>query len=249
MLEVLAARRDGYPLISGHRGTGAHAPENTLAAFRRGWELGADLLEFDVQRTRDGQVAVIHDASLERTTDGQGRVSDHTLAELQALDAGSRFGPAFAGERIPSLQQVVAWARGRIRLNIELKAAPGTLGDLPEQVADICTGHGIAGQTLVISSDHGAIRRIKERQPELAAAICFGQLADPVAAAREARADVLNTGADRITPEFCALAHGAGLGVQCYMDDPGRARQLARGGVDFLDSDWPEVVRAAVRGA
>lgn len=249
MLEVLAARRDGFPWISGHRGTGAYAPENTMAAFRKGWEVGADLLELDVQRSRDGQVVIIHDSTLERTTDGHGRVSEHTLAELQALDAGAWFQPAFAGEHIPTLEELVAWAKGRVRLNIEIKGTPETLGDLPEQVVDTCRAHGIVGETLIISFDHVAIRRVKEREPGLAAAICFGiRLADPVGAARAALANVLNTGSGLITPEFCAMAHQAGLGVQCYMDDPERARALARIGVDFMDADRPDVVRAAVRG-
>lgn len=250
MLEVIAARRDGFPWVSGHRGAGGSAPENTMAAFRRGSELGADLLELDVQLTRDGQVVVIHDHNLQRTTNGRGRVQDHTLAELQALDAGSWYRPQFAGEHIPALDELAAWAKGRIRLNIELKGTPDIMGDIPEQVADICRRHGIAGETLVISFDHIALRRLKERAPEMAGAICFNaRLADPVGAARAALADVLNMNGSFITADLCALAHGAGLGVQCYCDDPQRAKALARLGVDIFDTDHPDVIRAAVRGA
>ena len=248
MLEVIGARRDGFPLISAHRGGALHAPENTMAAFRRGWAIGADLLELDVQLSRDGEVVVIHDSAVDRTTDGRGRVSDLTLAELRALDAGRHFGPAFAGERIPTLDELIAWAKGRIRLNIELKGSPVIIGDLPERVAALCRKHGIADQTLAISFDHVAIRRLKEAAPEIAAAINFGiRLADPVAAAAAAHANVLNTGSDLLTPEFIAVAHASGLGTQCFMDDPVRAAELARAGVDFMDSDRPDVVKAAVR--
>ncbi|MDB4897641.1 MAG: glycerophosphoryl diester phosphodiesterase, partial [Firmicutes bacterium] len=95
MLQVIAKNRDGFPFISGHRGAAGYAPENTMAAFRKGWELGADLLELDVQLTRDGHVVVVHDPTLERTTNGQGMVHEHTLAELKELDAGSWYGPTF----------------------------------------------------------------------------------------------------------------------------------------------------------
>jgi|GEM_PF-5845842 len=196
-----------------------------MAAFRRGLELGADLLELDVQRTRDGHVVVIHDTTVDRTTDGHGRVAEMTLEALRALDAGAWFGSAFVGERVPTLDELAAWARGRIRLNIELKGAPDAIGDLPEQVADICRRRGIAAETLCISFDHIALRRLKERAPEIAGAICFNaRLADPVGAARAARAEVLNMSGTFITADLCALAHGAGLGVQCYCDDPVRAK-------------------------
>jgi glycerophosphoryl diester phosphodiesterase len=123
MLEVLASKRGGYPTISGHRGAAGYAPENTMAAFSVGWQREADLLELNVQFTRDGHVVVIHDSSLERTTRGTGWVGDKTLEELRTLDAGSWYGPAFSGERIPTLDEVVAWAKGRIRLNIEATTA------------------------------------------------------------------------------------------------------------------------------
>ncbi len=249
MLEVIAARRDGHPLISGHRGAAGYAPENTMAAFRAGAEAGADLLELDAQRTSDGQVVVIHDHRLERTTNGRGWVWDHTLAELRALDAGAWYGAAFAGEPIPTLDEVAAWAAGRVRLNIEIKATPDTLCDLPEQVVGICRRHGIVGDTLVISFDHVAIRRVKQAEAGLACAVNFtARLVDPVAVARAARADILNLHAGFIDRALCELAHANGLGVQCFMDDPVLAVRLAEMGVDFMDADRPDVVRAAVRG-
>jgi glycerophosphoryl diester phosphodiesterase len=249
MLEVLAARRDGHPLISAHRGGAAYAPENTMAAFRNGAAIGADLLELDVQLTADGRMVVIHDHSLDRTTNGHGPVHAQTLAQLRELDAGSWFGPSFAGERLPTLDEVAAWAAGRVRLNIEIKSGPDTLGDLPEQVVATCRRYGIVQETLVISFDHVAIRRVKEAEPGLAGAINFtARLADPLGAARAAHANILNMSAGFISRELCELAHGAGLGVQCFMDNPERAVVLADMGVDFMDSDHPDVVRAAVRG-
>ena len=112
------------PLIIAHRGDSAHFPENTLAAFRSALNLQADLVEFDVQCTKDGQVVVIHDASVDRTTNGRGRVRDMTVAEVQALSAGYplRFGNAFAAERIPTLGEALETLKGRGRPMIEIKS-------------------------------------------------------------------------------------------------------------------------------
>lgn len=248
MLQVIAARRGGKPIICGHRGAAGHAPENTLAAFRKGRELGADLLELDVQLTRDGQVVVIHDYTLDRTTNGRGEVQEHTLAELKALDAGSWYGPSFAGEQIPTLEEVVAWAKGKAKLSIEIKCRPSTIGDLPERVVNICRSHAIVEETMVISFDHIAIRRVKEREPNLAGGIIFyARLVDPIAAARAAMADVLNMASQFISPDLCELAHANDLAVQCLMNDPREARLLVEMGVDVIDTDYPDRVRAALR--
>jgi glycerophosphoryl diester phosphodiesterase len=93
--------------VVGHRGAAGRAPENTRAAFRLGWELGADMAELDVRLTADGHPVVLHDATLDRTTNGTGPVAERTLAEIQALDAGARFGPAFAGESVPTLMEAL----------------------------------------------------------------------------------------------------------------------------------------------
>src|SRR5215212_6839941 len=103
-------------IVVGHRGAAALEPENTLRAFRRGIELGCDYLECDVHLTRDGQLAVIHDETVDRTTDGHGPVSAFTFEELRQLDAGQ-------GERIPSLEEVLETVRGHVRVLVELKGA------------------------------------------------------------------------------------------------------------------------------
>ena len=112
-----------------HRGASGHCPENTRAAFLRAIELGADMVELDCQNTLDGAVVVIHDETLERTTNGRGRVRDHTLKEIKALDAGSWFGRDFAGEEVLTLEEAVEILRGRVGLNLEIKGhdAPGRL--------------------------------------------------------------------------------------------------------------------------
>src|SRR5205823_7284106 len=115
----------GRVWVVGHRGAMGHRPENTLASFEYAVAHGADWIELDVHLTRDGALAVIHDEAVDRTTDGHGLVNDHTLAELKKLDAGTWFAPEFAGQRIPSLDEVLVWARERNTVvDIEIKNAP-----------------------------------------------------------------------------------------------------------------------------
>jgi len=107
--------------VIGHRGASAYAPENTLASFEKAIDLGADWFELDCALTRDGQLIVIHDDKLDRTTNGQGKVADKTLAELKKLDAGSWFSNAFAGEPLPTLEEALERAKGQIGVYIEIK--------------------------------------------------------------------------------------------------------------------------------
>lgn len=109
------------PKLVGHRGASALAPENTMASFKRALADGADIVELDVRVTADGVVIVMHDDTVDRTTDGSGGVSELTLEEIQGLDAGSWFHPRFAGEPVPTLAEVLGWAQGRVELFLEIK--------------------------------------------------------------------------------------------------------------------------------
>ena len=109
------------PTVIAHRVFSAIAPENTLPVFQNAIDAGVDMIEFDIRLTRDKQFVVIHDATLERTTNGRGIVENHTLSELQTLDAGSWFGRKFAGTVLPSLGEALALCRNRILVNIEVK--------------------------------------------------------------------------------------------------------------------------------
>ena len=108
-------------LVIAHRGFSGAAPENTLAAFKKAMEVDSDMMELDVRFSKDGQVVVMHDDTLDRTTNGRGKVSDYTLKELKQFDAGSWFAPQFAGEQIPTLVEVLEFAKGRIPVNFEIK--------------------------------------------------------------------------------------------------------------------------------
>ncbi|MCA9793380.1 MAG: hypothetical protein KC910_16335 [Candidatus Eremiobacteraeota bacterium] len=149
--------------VIGHRGTRLTAPENTLAAMRKAAEAGVDRIEFDIRSSKDGVLRVIHDETVDRTTDGTGKVSELTSEEIDRLDAGSKFDPAFQGEKIPTLGQVLDWARGGMALNIEVK---DTRPQVKDQLLTELREHG-AQNFWVTSADAGFIRELRQQAPEL----------------------------------------------------------------------------------
>jgi len=167
--------RLGRPLVAAHRGASLEAPENTMAAFRLAVELGADYLELDVQRSSDGRLVVIHDATVDRTTDGSGEVGRLPYAVLRTLDAGSWFGKQYAGERIPSLDEVLDTYLGRTGLLLELKnpdSYPGIVEQLSDELAvRLRRSPESASRLIVQSFDHGAVRRFHEKLPTVATAV------------------------------------------------------------------------------
>lgn len=155
------------PLNFGHRGASKVAPENTLASFQKAREVGADGVELDVMLCADGEVVVIHDSDVERTTDGHGRIQHLTLGQIKALDAGARFGPPFAGERVPTLREVAAWAQSDMLLNIELKSLSVRGDGLEEKVIAIIREYGLEGRVVLSSFSPLALWRVRHLAPDL----------------------------------------------------------------------------------
>lgn len=139
------------PFYFAHRGASAHAPENTLAAFRLAREQGAPAVEFDVKLTADRQVVVHHDATLDRTTDGRGLLHKQPLAALRELDAGGWFSPQFRGEKIPTLTEVFETVGRDLFLNIELTNYATPFDGLVDEVAALVKRHGLEGRVLFSS--------------------------------------------------------------------------------------------------
>jgi glycerophosphoryl diester phosphodiesterase len=245
------ARRDGRPLIVGHRGAMGYAPENTFASFERAVALGVDAVECDVHLSADGVPVVIHDHTLDRTTDGQGPVRARTLAELKRLDAGSWRGAEFAGQRLPTLDELLEWCAGRVPLSIELKNGPTFYDGLAEQIVELVRRRGMLARANVISFDHQAIRRVKELEPRLAAGVLFAaRLVDAPAAARAAGAETIMPAYYFATSDVIEQTHAAGLTISVWtVDDPATAAELARRGVDAIASNYPDRVAAAIRAS
>ena len=158
----------------GHRGASFHAPENTLSAFRLAREMGVDGIELDVQLSRDGIPIVMHDATVDRTTEGTGAVADLSLGELRELDAGSWFSSDFAGEGVPTLAEVFEAVGQDMTLNLELKVMSAERTGLEEKVTDCIASYGTEDQVLISSFNPLALERVRQTHPHLRLALLYG---------------------------------------------------------------------------
>ncbi len=245
MLEIEAAN-SGKVLVIGHRGAMGQAPENTMVSFKKGLELGADLLELDIHLSLDRELVVIHDATVERTTAGKGRVAGMDLQELKALDAGSWFGPEHSGARIPTLREVLDWARDRTHLVIEIKGDPLPGAGIEEALIGLLKEFALIEKVMAISFHHGTVKRIKEIEPALKTGILFtGGLIDSVGAARAASADSLRPSRNYWSRELVELAHEAGLTASTWtVNDAEIMKRLVEIGIDSIVTNYPDRLRA-----
>jgi glycerophosphoryl diester phosphodiesterase len=209
--------------------------------------LGADWVELDVHLTRDGALAVIHDEALERTTNGHGLVKDHTLAELKRLDAGAWFGRDYAGQTIPTLDEVLEWASQRQTIvDIEIKNAPIFYAGIEEAVVKAVGRARMTEQVIVISFDHHAVRKVKALEPRIATGVLYsGRPVDAgVDLACKAEADALLPHVAYVTREDVQAAHAAGLSVAPWTtSDPQTLHRLIECGVDAIGTNHPDVLR------
>ena len=217
-----ARLQGGRILLGGHRGNAAEFPENTLAGFASALDLGVDVIECDVHLAADGSLPVIHDHLLDRTTNGSGLVRDLTLAELKQLDAGSWKGAAFAGERIPALAEVLALARGRAGVAIEIKNLPLAYPGIERAVATAVEETGMTQDVVVISFDHRSIRRMHELNPSILTGVLeASRPVDPLRLMADAAADVFCPHWGAIDPATASELHQAGKLIGVWtVDDP-----------------------------
>lgn len=239
------------PRIVGHRGAKANAPENTLAAFRRAHEEGATWVEFDAKLTKDGAVVIIHDELLDRTTDGKGPVAERTLAEIKALDAGKWFGPAFAGERVPTLEESLAlFLQLGMGFNIEVKPCPGREAETARACCAILERAWPKSAPVPILSSFK--RASLEAARDAAPNIPRGYLAEELGKSWRADVDALRCAAvhpgwKRLTRQQVRDIKEAGLKALVWtVNEPERARELVAWGVDSIITDAPGLIGAAL---
>ena len=158
--------RTEFKGVVAHRGSQRRAPENTMASFRAALEDGAKIFELDVSETSDLRSVVHHDDTLDRTTNGSGKVSDHTFEEVRKLDAGSWFGPQFAGEKVPSLEEVLSWAKDKIHVDVEIKKHAAT-PEYADRLLEIIEEQGMAEQVTVTSFNAEFIENLERQKPGL----------------------------------------------------------------------------------
>jgi glycerophosphoryl diester phosphodiesterase len=229
-----------------HRGASGTFPENTLSAFRAAIDAGADMCELDVQLTRDGNVVVIHDDTVERTTDGKGEIAELTLEELKRLDAGAKFkGGVLKGERIPTLDEVFSVTSGKCGLNIELKA-----GGVEQQVAQIMQARNAFSDSIVSSFDWEYLKNIQQLHFNIRIALLAEEKPiDLMTKAVAMRAHAINPRWDMVTPDLCKAAHEKNLKVYTWtVDADARMRALMEAGVDGIMTNYPERLRTVLGG-
>jgi glycerophosphoryl diester phosphodiesterase len=229
------------PQIIAHRGGRTWAPENTLSAFRQALALGVDGIELDVQRCASGELVVIHDEDLQRTTNGVGLIRDCTLDELKRLSAGLWYDKEFRDERVPTLAEVLELLQGKCVLNIELKNTPIEYAGIEDDLMEVIEGYPL--ETLIISSfDHKLMDKMHKRAPELKIALLGS------AVFLDVKQSATAIGAEYFHPEFDCLradvveeAHDAGLKVNVWTcNDVAKWRHCVKMGVDGIVTDDPE---------
>ncbi|GHF89147.1 glycerophosphodiester phosphodiesterase [Streptomyces griseosporeus] len=258
----------GPPTVIAHRGASAYAPENTLAAIDKAAELGIRWVENDVQRTKDGELVVIHDDNLKRTTDAEEvfpdrapwKVKDFTAAEIARLDAGSWFGPAYAGARVPTLTQYLRRVEhNRQKLLLEIKN-PELYPGIEQQTLKVLANQGwldqlhVKSRLIVQSFSTDTLRTVHDLKP----AVKTGFLGTPAVAdlpAYAAFADQINPSYGSISAGYVAAVHafsgvhGKALEVFTWtVNDAATAQRVAGYGVDGIITNKPDVVRDAVSG-
>lgn len=228
-------------LVIAHRGASGYAPENTFAAFRRALAMGAGFIETDLQLSRDARFVAIHDATVNRTTNGQGAVHDLTLAELRRLDAGSWFGSEFAGERVPTIEEILEFAKKHdVVFYLELKPSGSWGGE--HALISALRESGEAARTVIISFDPVILSGVRKIEPTLMTGLLFdGSIAKPLDKAIQIGARQIVVRGDLVTPRLLKEARERDLQLVCWtVNHPAHMRLLAEAGVDGIISDYPD---------
>ncbi len=246
---------DAFPVIVAHRGAPSSRPENTLASFEEALRLGARIVELDVRVSRDGVAVVMHDATVDRTTDGAGAVHELTASELTALNAGTPERP----ERVPTLADVLDLVGGRGAVALEIKNLPGEPGYDPVRETAVELVHaelertGFEGPVLVLSFNPASLGASKELAPDVPTGFLTTEHLPP----REALAHAAGAGHEMLLPGtrslipagpgFVEEVHAAGLRVGTWTaDEPREVRMLLDRGVDAVASNDPAMALAVL---
>ncbi|WP_409253217.1 glycerophosphodiester phosphodiesterase [Bacillus sp. SCS-153A] len=233
-------------LIVAHRGASALAPENTLSAFDMAVSLGADYIEVDVQMTKDGELVAMHDVTVDRTTNGTGRIKNLTYEDLAALDAGSWFSPKFKGEKVPSLEMILDRYEGRTGILIELKH-PSIYPDIEEELAKVLTKRLTAGVSpsliIVQSFDKQSIQEFHELLPVIPTGIIIGTSefsSGEDLFAVDGFASFINPKASLVDASFMQQAKERNLNVFTWtVSDSKTARSLRNLNVNGIITNYP----------
>ena len=234
--------------IVGHRGAAGIAPENTLTSFREAVRIGSDWLEFDVRLSSDGVPVIIHDSTLKRTTNGRGPVRARPLTELRRLDAGSWFDTRFAGEKIPTLDEVLKLG-SRVRLNIEIKARSAPAGEVAQAVWSRVRQAGLEQRVLVSCFDLKVLRALRDLDAEARLGFPWqAGLRDPIRRATTLKCRMMLFDVAGLSEKKVRRCREVGLEVWVYtVNEPDEMRRVLDLGIDGLITDRPDLLARMVR--
>lgn len=233
-------------IVIAHRGYSSKAPENTMPAFELAIEVGSGGIELDVHLTKDGEVVVIHDPTLQRTTNGNGAVADFTMEELKAFDAGSWFAPEFKGTRLPTLREVLDLIKDHnILLNVETKTALG-FEHLNDKVAPLLDEYSMWEKTVISSFNHYALVHMKAIRPQARTGILYTcALVDPWVYAGSIGASALHPNHLTIIPELVQAAQQHGMMVNVWtVDEAIDIERVKLAKVDSIITNVPRRVQS-----
>ncbi|MCE5208218.1 MAG: glycerophosphodiester phosphodiesterase [Chloroflexi bacterium] len=236
------------PAIFGHRGASGYAPENTMAAFELAIRQGADGIEFDVKLSSDGHVVIIHDPSVDRTTNGTGWVKNLTLKELKALDAGSSFSSRFAGEPIPGLAELFEHLRDQIYFNIELTNYTTQNDALPEKTAELVLQYHLQDNIIFSSFSKKTLTRIKALLPQVPVAMLASRgllgIVNRSVIGRNVAPDALHPHYTDVTPALMRHQKEIGRKVNVWtVNDESAMRRMIDYGVNGIITNDPKLAQ------
>jgi len=237
--------------VFAHRGASGYAPENTLAAFELAAAMGAHGIEFDVQMSKDGRLLIHHDRVLGRTEDAAGRLKDWTFADLRALDVGSWFGSEFAGERMPTPEEVVEAVGDRLLLNFELINDTFQLSGIASQLVALFRRMDLFDRAMISSFNPRELWRIKRLEPRITLGALWGPSEPWYLRSRWWRRllqpQALHPEQKLVTPHLIQSAHARGQRVHTWtVNDEETARRMRAMGVDMVMGDYPDRLLAAM---
>jgi glycerophosphoryl diester phosphodiesterase len=200
-----------------HRGGSVCRPENTMAAFKNAIKMGVDYIELDVHMSKDGYPVVIHDASLERTTNGTGKVEDKTLEELKKLNAGSWFSDEFIGEKLPTLEEVMDLAKNKTGIVIEIKKGDNLYDGIEEKIVKLIRDKDMVHDVIVISFNYELLKKVHELDGHIATGLLYGgNKPDICKMAHDAGIDYISPSWQTVTEDMIKEAHSVNIKVRAF---------------------------------
>ena len=240
------------PLNIAHRGASGHAPENTMAAFRLAVEQGADWIELDVHQTADGHLVVLHDLTLKRTAGDPSPVQTLTLKQIKKFDVGLWWDKAYRGERVPTLDEVLAFAEGRIRVQIELKHGSSLYPGIEKRLIEIIARHRAENRTAVSSFETEALKTLRELDDKIPLGLLTRKTRprDILEEAESLKVRSIHISTRRLSKDLLTQAHLNDLPLYAYtVNRPSLMKRYLAMGADGLFTNFPDRLREILHSA